>query len=169
MQTEIDVNESDIDLNQKWSEIDLNECEHFLKASWDRSKIDLNECEHFLKVNWDVLKGVWTLSQSKLRSIWDRSNEGEHFLKANWDRSELVTKIQPFLSSCLKLGDGLDKYYRKLSSSCVRIIHYKITGILYAKPDWSRKNWNVRKIISKKKWLAGVSSVRLNHMSLATG
>ena len=40
MQTEIDVNESDIDLNQKWSEIDLNECEHFLKANWDRPEID---------------------------------------------------------------------------------------------------------------------------------
>ena len=30
-------------------EIDLNECEHFLKANVDRSEIYLNECEHFLK------------------------------------------------------------------------------------------------------------------------
>ena len=37
------------------SEIDLGpkqpECEHS-SANWDRSKIDLNECEHFLKANW---------------------------------------------------------------------------------------------------------------------
>ena len=44
MRTEIGLNES---------EIDLNECEHFLKANWDRPEIDLNECEHFLKANWD--------------------------------------------------------------------------------------------------------------------
>ena len=37
------------------SEIDLSpkrECERS-NANWDRSKIDLNECEHFLKANWD--------------------------------------------------------------------------------------------------------------------
>ena len=37
-----------------WSEIDLSpkrsECERS-NANWDRSKIDLNECEHFLKAN----------------------------------------------------------------------------------------------------------------------
>ena len=33
------------------------------------SEIDLNKCEHFLKANWDRCKQVWTLSQSKLRSI----------------------------------------------------------------------------------------------------
>ena len=32
------------------TEIDLNECEHFLKAILHRTKSDLNnECEHFLK------------------------------------------------------------------------------------------------------------------------
>ena len=56
MQTEIDLDKSETDLNK--SKIDLNE-----------SKVDLNECEHFLKVNWDRSKRVWTLSQSKLRSI----------------------------------------------------------------------------------------------------
>ena len=44
MRTEINLNES---------ELDLNECEHFLKVNLDRSEIDLNECEHFLKVNLD--------------------------------------------------------------------------------------------------------------------
>ena len=47
------------------------------KRVWDRSKctfskwteIDLNKCEHFLKANWDRSKQVWTLSQSELRSI----------------------------------------------------------------------------------------------------
>ena len=67
------------------TEIDLNECEHFLKANWDRSKrvntfskqteIDLNECEHFLKVNWDRSKRVWTLSQKEqLRSIFSMNS-----------------------------------------------------------------------------------------------
>ena len=56
MRTEIDLNES---------EIDLNECEHFLKVT----EIDLNECEHFLKANWDRSKRVWTLSGNELRSI----------------------------------------------------------------------------------------------------
>ena len=34
-----------------------------------RTEIDLNECEHFLKGNWDRSKRVWTLSERKLRSI----------------------------------------------------------------------------------------------------
>ena len=63
------------------TEIDVNECEHFLKAKLDRSEIhpsqsdplnvnaqmrteidlnepenDLNECEHFLKANLDRLE-----------------------------------------------------------------------------------------------------------------
>ena len=39
-----------------------------------RTEIDLNECEHFLKVNWDRSKRVWTLFQSEpgLRSEIDR-------------------------------------------------------------------------------------------------
>ena len=49
----------------------------FIRSIWNRSKakawmrteIVLNECEHFLKANWDRSKGVWTLSQSELRSI----------------------------------------------------------------------------------------------------
>ena len=72
-QTEIDLNECEHFLKANWdrSKIDLNECEHFLKANWvsSISTIDLNECEHFLKVNWDRSKWVWTLSQSELRSI----------------------------------------------------------------------------------------------------
>ena len=44
--------------------MDLNECEHFLKANWDRSKIDLNECEHFLKANWDRSQIDSTLTTS---------------------------------------------------------------------------------------------------------
>ena len=36
----------EIDLSPKRSE-----CERS-NANWDRSKIDLNECEHFLKANW---------------------------------------------------------------------------------------------------------------------
>ena len=50
---------SDLNVNvnaRMWTEIDLNECEHFLKANWDRSEIDLNEREHFLKANWDRSK-----------------------------------------------------------------------------------------------------------------
>ena len=34
-----------------------------------RTEIDLNECVHFVKANWDRSKRVWTLSQSKLRTI----------------------------------------------------------------------------------------------------
>ena len=34
------------------SELDRSECERS-NANWDWSKIDLNECEHFLKANWD--------------------------------------------------------------------------------------------------------------------
>ena len=57
MWTEIDLKES---------EIDLNEFEHF-RSKW--TEVDLNKCEHFLKVNWDRSKRVWTLSQSELKSI----------------------------------------------------------------------------------------------------
>ena len=32
------------------SELDRSERSN---ANWDRSKIDLNECEYFLKANWD--------------------------------------------------------------------------------------------------------------------
>ena len=42
MQTEIDVNESDIDLNQKWSEIDLNERDHFLKSKMRSISTSMN-------------------------------------------------------------------------------------------------------------------------------
>ena len=35
------------------SEIDVNECEHFLKVKLDQSEIDVNECEHFLKMKLD--------------------------------------------------------------------------------------------------------------------
>ena len=43
-----------------------------------RTEIDLNECEHFLKENWDQSKRVWIhfrdpLSQSQMRSVKDRS------------------------------------------------------------------------------------------------
>ena len=66
IRTEIDLNKSEINLRHTSeldrSEIDLSpkrsECERS-NATWDRSKIDLN---------------VWTLSQSELRSISDRSN-----------------------------------------------------------------------------------------------
>ena len=44
-----------------------------------RTEIDLNECEYFDKATWDLSKRVWTLSQSELRSIWDRSKS-----KAIW-------------------------------------------------------------------------------------
>ena len=37
-----------------WTEIELNECEHFLKANWERFQI--NECDHFLNVNRDRSK-----------------------------------------------------------------------------------------------------------------
>ena len=47
----VDLDRSEIDLNQQRSE-----CERS-NANWDRSEFDLNEC----------------VSQSKLRSIWDRS------------------------------------------------------------------------------------------------
>ena len=57
MWTEIDLNES---------EIDLNEFEHF-RSKW--TEIDLNKCEHFLKENWDRSKQMWILSQRELRSI----------------------------------------------------------------------------------------------------
>ena len=61
----------------------------------------LNECEHFLKANWDRSKRVWTLSQSKLRWIWTSVNtfskqteidlsECKHFLIANWDRNMTI-------------------------------------------------------------------------------
>ena len=42
-----ELDRSEIDLSPK-----LSECERS-NANWDRSKIDLNECEHFLKANWD--------------------------------------------------------------------------------------------------------------------
>ena len=41
-----ELDRSQIDLSPK-----LSECEHS-NANWDRSKIDLNECQHFLKANW---------------------------------------------------------------------------------------------------------------------
>ena len=47
------------------------------KRWWMRTEIDLNECEHFLKANWDRSKRVWTLSQSEPASIWDRSKSKE--------------------------------------------------------------------------------------------
>ena len=52
--TEIDVNESGIDLKE--SKIDLNESGIDIKESkidLNESEIDLNECEHFLKANLD--------------------------------------------------------------------------------------------------------------------
>ena len=58
-----ELDRSEIDLSPKRSA-----CERST-TNWDRSKIDLNECEHFLKANWDRSKWVWTLSQNKLRSI----------------------------------------------------------------------------------------------------
>ena len=74
MRTEIDLNES---------ENDLNECEHFLKANWDRSK---------LKSIW-----MWTLElrsplngcEMDLNESEMDLNECEHFLKANLNRSNL--------------------------------------------------------------------------------
>ena len=42
-----ELDRSEIDLSPKRSE-----CERS-NANWVRSKIDLNECEHFLKANWD--------------------------------------------------------------------------------------------------------------------
>ena len=45
MRTEIDLNESEMSLNE--SEIDLNKCEMGL----NESEIDLNECDCFLKAN----------------------------------------------------------------------------------------------------------------------
>ena len=42
-----ELDRSEIDLSPKRSE-----CERS-NANWDRSKIDLNKCEHFLKANWD--------------------------------------------------------------------------------------------------------------------
>ena len=42
-----ELDRSEMDLSPKRSE-----CERS-NANWDRSKIDLNECEHFLKANWD--------------------------------------------------------------------------------------------------------------------
>ena len=41
-----ELDRSEIVLSPKRSE-----CERS-NANWDRSKIDLNECEHFLKANW---------------------------------------------------------------------------------------------------------------------
>ena len=38
---------TEIDLSPKRSEYERS------NANWDGSKIDLNECEHFLKANWD--------------------------------------------------------------------------------------------------------------------
>ena len=38
---------SEIDQSPKRSERERS------NANWDRSKIDLNKCEHFLKANWD--------------------------------------------------------------------------------------------------------------------
>ena len=43
--TELD--QFEIDLSPKRSERERS------NVNWDRSKIDLNECEHFLKANWD--------------------------------------------------------------------------------------------------------------------
>ena len=62
-QSECERANANWDLNE--SEIDLNECEHFLKENLvrseidlnkseidlNKSEIDLNECEHFLKAN----------------------------------------------------------------------------------------------------------------------
>ena len=41
------IHRSEIDLSPKRSE-----CERS-NANWDRYKIDVNDCEHFLKANWD--------------------------------------------------------------------------------------------------------------------
>ena len=62
------------------SEIDLSpkrECERS-NANWDRSKIDLNECEHFLKANWDRSE-----DRSQIDPTWfDLSVNG---LSMNWN------------------------------------------------------------------------------------
>ena len=42
-----ELDRSEIDLSPKRSK-----CERS-NANWDPSKIDLNECEHFHKANWD--------------------------------------------------------------------------------------------------------------------
>ena len=115
-------------LSQKQNEIDFNEYEHFLKANWHRSEIDLNECEHFLEANWDR-------SEIEL-------NECEHFFKANWERSELATKIQPFLSSCLKQAKGkldyliylpLSIFYLPLLDRLLQLflLHAVVAGLLW--------------------------------------
>ena len=55
-----ELDRSEIDLSPKRSE-----CERS-NANWDRSNIDLNECEHFLKANWDRSQIDPTLD----RSVW---------------------------------------------------------------------------------------------------
>ena len=60
-----ELDRSEIDLSPKRSE-----CERS-NANWDRSKIDLNECEHFLKANWNLrsiqLTSILVWTESSLR------------------------------------------------------------------------------------------------------
>ena len=67
-----ELDRSEIDLSPKRSE-----CERS-NANWDRSKIDLDECEHFLKAIWDRSE-----DRSQIDPTWfDLSVNG---LSINWN------------------------------------------------------------------------------------
>ena len=51
--------------------VNADECERS-NANWDRSKIDLNECEHFLKANWDPSQIDTTLIDLSVNAPWNR-------------------------------------------------------------------------------------------------
>ena len=72
MRTEIDLNES---------EIDLNECEHFLKANLDRTEIELSwiDLVRMTRYNMFLIRKIKSINH--LQSINNHNNQSVSSLK----------------------------------------------------------------------------------------
>ena len=107
-----------------------------------QTEIDLNECKQFLKVNWDRPERVWTLSQSKLRSInfivWMASNSNRYFYIT------LRTMFEAFVGDEKKLytdiGRHVWQYYILYQTNMSKNSHRRPSSCIFQLGLWQSRH-----------------------------